>query len=304
MANDQQDNANARGRNINDNRSNQSNRSNNPNGGDNRREARQEQIDALKRFNFADFIGKNGYVANQLWRLINNPKQSVVVTQSSGETRALVSQAIDLDRRFALIRENMFGSLPGEYGALALGDAKEAIETLLNVERRINALGISKRVYESYVRRHRIDNIPFKLENVERYRWDKIASFIKDGEKLNETLKALGVEGEAISQTLKEALSDYEAKRQAEREAKIAKEEAERAEKARLKAERKAEWDAKKKQREINEAKDNQAPSDQPARSQPEPPSSLTANQEIEAEQEAKAEQETKPSKSKKEKAV
>jgi hypothetical protein len=255
---------------------------------------RKEQAEALKRFDFADFIDKNAYAVSQLWRLISNPRQSVVVTQSSGETRALVSSAIDLDRRFALIRENMFGALPGEYGALALQDAQEAIQTLLDVEGRINALGISKSVYESYIKRHRIDRLPFKAENVERYRWRKIAAFITNGERLAETLKALNIDAQAVSQTLKEALSDYEAKLKTEQEAKIAKEEAERAERARLKAERRAEWEARQKSpsQEIVPDEQNETKSNGVLASLME----TTETKEIEPE--------TKPSKSKKEKAA
>jgi hypothetical protein len=239
-----------------------------------------------------------------------NPYNSVVIIQNSGETRALANKAIDLDRSFSLIRENMFSRLPGEYGALALRDAQEALETLNELERGLNALRIDGRVIRKPV--------SLNPDHIKRFHTLKLQFFAKQAERLNVSLTSLGIEGEAISESLKQALASIEAKEREERD-RIAKEQEEaRVAKAEEKARRKAEYEARQaeiaeqkrlKAEEANRAKqadksDTKGANDRSSLDRIDDRSvdrlaeipSLTANQESEAEKEAK------PSKAKKDK--
>jgi hypothetical protein len=182
-----------------------------------------------------------------------NPFNSVVIVQNSGETRALASKAIDLDKRFSAVRENMFNRLPGEYGALALQDAQDALETLDELERRLNALRIGGgRFYES---------VRLNPKHIKRFHILKLISFAKQADKLSVSLKALGVEGEAISETLKNAIAAIEAEEREEKE-RIAREQEEvRQAKAEEKAKRRAEYEARQTQQrpQVEEAGESEA---------------------------------------------
>jgi hypothetical protein len=173
-----------------------------------------------------------------------NLGKSQVIVQNVGETRELASLAIVLDQRFAYIRANMFVRLPGEYGMLALYDLQEALNGLRGVEHRLAIFGVKK--YSKGKGKNRNDNRPtLNSETIKRFHYAKLKAFVEQGEKLNESLRALGYEGDTIAQTLKDALADYEAKRQAEADRIKTEQEAQRVEKAKLKAERKAEWEAR-----------------------------------------------------------
>jgi hypothetical protein len=248
-------------------------------------------------------------------------RQAKVVVQNAGETRALVDAALQLDGAFSLIRENIFGRLPGEYGALALRDAGEAIDKLLSIQTRLKRFGIGKSVITNFKRRRFIEAIAFNQKAIERYHVDKLRDFAKEAERLRESLKVLGVEGEAVSETLKNAIETFENRESAEAE-RIAKEQ-EEARKAREeeKARRKAEYEARQaeiaeqkrlkadeanraKQAEIADKSDAKGANDRSPldRIDDQSVDRLAETPSLTADQESEAEQGTKPSKSKKDK--
>jgi hypothetical protein len=223
-----------------------------------------------------------------------NLGKSQVIVQNVGETRELAKLAIVLDQRFAFIRANMFVRLPGEYGMLALYDLQEALNGLKGVENRLGIFGVKK--YAKGKNKNN-DRPTLNPETLKRFHYAKLKAFVEQGEKLIESLRALGYEGDTIAGTLKDALADYEAKRQAEVDRINAERKAEQEEKARAKAERTAAYEAEQAKRKANALGDQGEGNANASETGNADIPSLTADQ-------TEAEQETKPTKTKKEKAA
>jgi hypothetical protein len=230
--NDRRDQNDQRGKNA-DNRGNKQNKGG---GNDNNRQNNQnQQQDQRPRIDPHELLDANKGKAK-------------VVVQNSGETRALVTLALDLDKRFAFVRENMFGRLPGEYGALALYDIQAQIDGLRGVSHRLATLGVPRKL-------NYYDKKPIKMSpaSLQKFHYEKIRSFLEQLDKLSDSFKALGFENDVLREA-KEALATYEAKVKAEREAKEAKEREEIEARRQAKAQKQAEWEQRQAQRKAEQA--------------------------------------------------
>jgi membrane protein involved in colicin uptake len=215
------------------------------------------------------------YVQDNLERIQQNPYNSRVIIQNTGETRLLMKIALDLDRKVEQVRQNMFSRLPGEYGVAALSDADYEINRLSSFARRLDILEVSERKGKKGKKKKRgNDVIKLNPEKLRRYNLASINVFIDEASRIKEKAKSVGYEGEVINQGLTDFLSELKAKieadAKAEQEAKLkAEAEANAAREARAKeqAEAKALRDAEKAQRQAewqakqgaNTASDNEA---------------------------------------------